>query len=89
MSVPDRYLIRVKKLAVLMAKRRKLEKGGELGKGWFEAHNDLMKELRDAVSEFPGMDFDLMDDAAREVLKAAQQSRKNKTTKKFDGEDDE
>ena len=89
MSAPDRYLIRVKRLAVLMAERRKLEKGGELGKGWFEAHSRLMKELRDAVSEFPGMDFDLMDDAAQEVLKAAQKARKKKTTKKFDGEGDE
>ena len=72
---PDEYLMQVKKLAVLMARCRKLEKGGHLRAGWFEARRDLMKELRSACITWKGMDFDLMDDAAQMVIDAARRGR--------------
>lgn len=68
---PTEYELEVKRVAVCMAKCRRLERGGKLHPGWFDARDELMKTLRGACAKFEGMDFDIMDDAAQLVINAA------------------
>lgn len=68
---PTEYEMAVKRVAVCMAKCRKLEKGGKLRTGWFDARGELMKILQMECAKFEGMDFDIMDDAAQLVINAA------------------
>lgn len=75
---PSGYLLACKRVAVCMAKCRKLEKGGNLKPGWFDAREELMRTLRKACEEFEGMDFDIMDDAAQIVINAARKVKNDK-----------
>lgn len=68
---PTEYEMAVKRVAVGMAKCRRLERGGKLRPGWFDARDELMKTLQRECAKFEGMDFDIMDDAAQLVINAA------------------
>ena len=65
------YELAVRRVAACMALCRSYEKGGELQAGWYEAREILHEELRNQSAKFPGMDFDLMDDAAQLVINQA------------------
>lgn len=72
---PTEYELEVKRVAVCMARCRKMEKGGELHEGWFDARSDLLKALKRACAQFEGMDFDIMDDAAQLVIDRARRAK--------------
>ena len=65
------YELAVRRIAACMALCRSYEKGGELQAGWYEAREILHAELKKQCEKFPGMDFDLMDDAAQLVINQA------------------
>lgn len=67
-SYEELYESQVKIIADLLAKRKKLERGGKIHEGWMDANFALQKALRVATSLFPGCDMDLMDDGYRYML---------------------
>lgn len=71
MCLVSDYELAVRRVAACMAVCRSYEKGGEPQPGWYEARDILHEELRKQCAKFPGMDFDLMDDAAQLVINQA------------------
>ena len=84
-SVSD-YELSVRRIAACMAVCRSYEKGGEPQPGWYEARDILHEELRKQCERFPGMDFDLMDDAAQLVINQARKvkNRREKILSKIE-----
>ena len=80
------YELAVRRIASCMALCRTYEKGGELQPGWYEAREILHEELRKQSAKFPGMDFDLMDDAAQLVINQARKvkNRREKVISKLE-----
>ena len=79
------YELSVRRVASCMAVCRSYEKGGEPQPGWYEARDILHEELRKQCDKFPGMDFDLMDDAAQLVINQARKvkNRREKVLSKL------
>ena len=75
---PKEYELEVLKVAVQYARVRKLEKGGNLHTGWFDARSDYLKAVKAACEKFPGMDFDIVDDAAQLVINKSKKARNAK-----------
>lgn len=65
------YELAVRRVASCLALCRTYEKGGDPKPGWYETRELLHEELRKQCAKFPGMDFDLMDDAAQLVINQA------------------
>lgn len=82
MAAPDEYRKRVKTLAIKLAKCRMLEKGGKIHTGWLDARMDYLNELNKAAEAFPGMDFDLADDAMRELIGAVDKNMRKRNEKR-------
>lgn len=75
---PKSYETWVKRIAIELARVRKLEKGGKIHTGWLDARMQYLDVLRQACEQFPGMDFDLADDASRMLLIVKDRSRKKR-----------